>query len=146
MARERTKYFDDVPCAQCGAPVKPQMRFRKGKFNGVWRAQKFCSVACANRARPIKQKIDRYGYVYTYRSGSTKRVRTQVYEHRVVMEQMLGRKLTKHETIHHRNGNRSDNRPENLELWSGRHGRGQRHADLDIWSGMIPAYQIDCWL
>jgi len=62
-------------------------------------------------------------------------------EHRAVMERMIGRKLTKNETVHHKNGNRRDNRPENLELWAGRHGRGQRVSDQDIWSGMIPPYQ-----
>lgn len=63
------------------------------------------------------------------------------------MERLLGRKLTKHETVHHKNGVRTDNRPENLELWSGRHGRGQRASDVeDIWSGMIPSYLVDCRL
>ena len=47
----------------------------------------------------------------------------------MVMEKMLGRPLRKDETIHHKNGRRDDNRPDNLELWSGRHGKGHRVAD-----------------
>lgn len=40
-----------------------------------------------------------------------------VLQHRHVMELILGRTLEPHERVHHRNGIRADNRPENLELW-----------------------------
>jgi hypothetical protein len=84
--------------------------------------------------------IDKHGYVIlTEREPGSN---YQQPEHRRVMEAKLGRKLLPHETVHHRNGRRRDNSPENLELWSSRHPRGQRVQDQDIWSGMIPAYQL----
>lgn len=54
----------------------------------------------------------------------------RVMEHVYVMEQELGRRLEDGENVHHLNGLRDDNRPENLELWVSMQPRGQRVEDV----------------
>jgi hypothetical protein len=54
----------------------------------------------------------------------------QVGTHRLVMERTLGRPLESWENVHHRNGIRDDNQPENLELWMTAQPYGQRVTDL----------------
>jgi len=58
-------------------------------------------------------------------------------EHRRVMSEFLGRSLLADETVHHLNGNRSDNRLENLELWSTSQPPGQRVVDKIQWAKEI---------
>lgn len=50
-----------------------------------------------------------------------------MYEHVVVAEQMLGRDLLPAEVIHHRNEDKSDNRPENLEVLPSRAHHAEKH-------------------
>lgn len=111
--------------------------------------QRRCRGYCGNHyyrawrhGDPLKQirKHERAAGEGTYNNGyHFKSVRIngrirQVGAHRLVMEEKLGRKLRPNENVHHVNGDRSDNRAENLELWVKSQPCGQRPEDLVAWA------------
>ena len=74
--------------------------------------------------------LDRNGYVVL----TLPNIHGRIMEHRYVMEQQLGRLLYRNEYVHHRNGIKTDNRPENLELWISSQPSGQRVEDMVKWA------------
>jgi flagellar basal body rod protein FlgC len=124
----------DIVCQGCGQSA--QVKDPRSKF---------CTHECASRSK-IKQHepvpywmdvlLDANEYVLVYHPTHPKASnRGYVYEHRAIVEQLLGRMLSAEEIVHHRNGKRWDNRPVNLEVMSkSDHAKlcGQREEDLTI--------------
>ena len=119
-------------CGACGITYRPHDvrskfcspqcalgRFvnRRGENHWSWKGGRvdkgngYMAVA-VSRESPYAGMIGRTGYVL---------------EHRLVMAQSLGRPLRSDETVHHINGIKDDNRPENLQLRQGPHGKNTRH-------------------
>ena len=111
-------------CADCSAVFEAPL----AKYCPPCRSVRFRS----NASRAVGSRtVNNNGYVMVKTPDG--RI---VGEHRAVMEGLVGRPLFKGETVHHKNGDRADNRPENLELWANQP-YGQRVEDLVEWAQTI---------
>lgn len=54
----------------------------------------------------------------------------RVYLHRLIMEELLGRKLTEHEVVHHIDGDKLNNDPSNLKLFASQAEHAKHHYTL----------------
>lgn len=136
--------ISNIGCSKCGTSNKCRILDEHGaditrNIRGKCKPDfSYYSVVCLgclkgdNRVLPLDGVVwyvTKDGYAW---SSTTPRGRMS--QHRYVMEDIIGRKLFSHETVHHINGDRLDNRRENLELWSTSQPSGQRIEDKIKWA------------
>ncbi|WP_225825575.1 HNH endonuclease [Streptomyces naphthomycinicus] len=127
---KRWKQSKATPCTDCGSLVSRA---------GIKRCRP-CTGKRQSGSNHYAYKGGRHttpgGYIYLsgHHDHPNANAVGQIAEHVLVMSQTLGRPLHKGENVHHKNGDRADNRPENLELWSRVQPPGQRVEDKVAWA------------
>ena len=112
----RSTNLIDQTSQSCGCLRADSKRELVGDKSPSWKGGKYISTS---------------GYVFIKApQHKNANVNGYVTEHVLVMSKHVGRPMIKNEEVHHRNGIRTDNRLENLELWNKSHPAGSRVEDL----------------
>ncbi|WP_213005267.1 HNH endonuclease [Paractinoplanes toevensis] len=110
------------------------------------RISRFLDSVGVERKRALRYKVaNGYISVLTFpedRAFCVPHANGRVLEHRLVMGRYLGRPMRPDETVHHINGDTGDNRIENLQLRTGRHGKGISQVCLDCGSHNVKPVPI----
>jgi hypothetical protein len=111
---------------------KPSVRKAVGARHGMWKGGRTLTeggyvAVFLSPEDPFSAMRNRSGYVL---------------EHRLVMARHLGRTLLSNETVHHKDGDRKNNKLRNLQLRVGRHGKGVHLQCLDCGSKRMGPCQI----
>jgi hypothetical protein len=110
---------------------------KRGPDNPRWNGGK---VISSDGYVMVTIKSDHPFYAMAHKTGN--RAGNRVLEHRLVMAEYLNRPLARHEEVHPINGDRADNRLENLQLRIRPHGPGQAYVCLDCGSDRVAPTEL----
>lgn len=124
-------------CEYCGSSfyiprssIIREDRGNQGRFcsiacKGKWQSENIRGKLCPNYKGGRFKRSD--GYIAVYVGDSTYRL-----EHTLIMENHIGRRITRNENVHHINGIRDDNRIENLQLLTIADHAKEHHPGKDV--------------